>query len=91
MAGPRILVVDDNAELLTLLSSSFEEWGYEVHTATRGRAALELARRFGRIDVPVIAYGTPQVGVLLGPELGCRRFDAFDSELDLGALCLPRR
>ncbi|MFL5392646.1 MAG: response regulator [Myxococcales bacterium] len=45
MAGPRILVVDDNAELLTLLSSSFEEWGYEVHTATRGRAALELARK----------------------------------------------
>src|SRR4051812_38515507 len=45
MAGPRILVVDDNVELLTLLSSSFEEAGYAVHTAARGRAALELARK----------------------------------------------
>lgn len=45
MPGPRILVVDDNPELLTLLSSSFEEVGYQVHTATRGRAALDLARR----------------------------------------------
>ena len=45
MAGPRILVVDDNAELLTLLSSSFEEAGYAVQTATRGRSALELARK----------------------------------------------
>src|SRR2546430_13405557 len=45
MAGPRILVVDDNAELLTLLSSSFEEAGYAVQTAARGRSALELARK----------------------------------------------
>ena len=45
MAAPRILVVDDNQELLTLLSSSFEEAGYTVHTAARGRTALDLARR----------------------------------------------
>src|SRR5256885_1763212 len=45
MAGPRILVVDDNVELLTLLSSSFEEAGYAVQTAARGRAALDLARK----------------------------------------------
>jgi len=45
MAGPRILVVDDNAELLTLLSSSFEEAGYAVQTAARGRSALDLARK----------------------------------------------
>ena len=30
MPGPRILVVDDNPELLTLLSSSFEEAGYQA-------------------------------------------------------------
>ena len=45
MASPRILVVDDNPELLTLLSSAFEEAGYAVQTATRGRAALDLARK----------------------------------------------
>jgi len=41
----RILVVDDNPELLTLLSSSFEEAGYQVQTAARGRTALDLARK----------------------------------------------
>jgi DNA-binding response OmpR family regulator len=45
MAGPLILVVDDNPELLTLLSSSFEEAGYAVLTAARGRSALEQASK----------------------------------------------
>ncbi len=45
MSAPRILVVDDNRELLTLLSSSFEEAGYTVYTAARGRTALDLARK----------------------------------------------
>lgn len=45
MPAPRILVVDDNPELLTLLSSVFEEAGYAVSTALRGRTALDLARR----------------------------------------------
>src|SRR5437763_4067626 len=43
--APRILVVDDNPELLTLLSSAFEEAGYLVQTASRGRTALDLARK----------------------------------------------
>jgi DNA-binding response OmpR family regulator len=42
---PRILVVDDNPELLALLSSAFEEAGYSVQTALRGRSALDLAKR----------------------------------------------
>jgi two-component system OmpR family response regulator len=45
VSAPRILVVDDNPELLTLLSSAFEEAGYAVHTAARGRTALDLARK----------------------------------------------
>jgi ABC-type transport system substrate-binding protein len=59
--------------------------------SARDSAAVALAQRFDRNDVPVVIYGTPQMGALLGPELGCRRWDAFDSELDLGALCLTRR
>jgi DNA-binding response OmpR family regulator len=43
--APRILVVDDNPELLTLLSSSFEEAGYQVSIAARGRTALDLTRK----------------------------------------------
>jgi len=45
VSAPRILVVDDNPELLTLLSSAFEDAGYSVYTAARGRAALDLAKK----------------------------------------------
>lgn len=54
----------------------------------RDRAAVSLARRLERMEMPVIAYGTPQNGMLAGRELGCRRQDAFDAELDLTALCM---
>src|SRR5438105_12977949 len=43
--------MDDNPELLTLLSSAFEEAGYSVLTAPRGRTALDLARK----EKPVLA------------------------------------
>ena len=45
MSAPRVLLVDDNQELLTLLESAFEEAGYQVQTAIRGRTALEIARK----------------------------------------------
>jgi hypothetical protein len=54
----------------------------------RYRAAVELARRLATSDVPVVSFGAPKIGMLLSPKLGCRRSDAFDFELDLGALCL---
>ena len=57
---PRILVVDDNPELLTLLSSSFEEAGYQVQTAARGRTALELARK-EKPDLAVIDVLLPDL------------------------------
>ena len=65
-AVPRILVVDDNPELLALLSSSFEEAGYTVQTAHRGRAAIELAKR-ERPDLAVIDVLLPDV---MGFEVG---------------------
>src|SRR5690606_17005872 len=42
--APRILIVDDNTELVGLLSGAFEEAGYEVLQASRGRQALERAK-----------------------------------------------
>jgi DNA-binding SARP family transcriptional activator/streptogramin lyase len=54
----------------------------------RYRAAVKLARRLVRSDVPVASYGAPHIGLLLRPKLGCRHWDAFDFELDLSALCL---
>ncbi len=40
----RILVVDDNPELLSLLTQLFEDAGYEVTGANRGKQAVEQAR-----------------------------------------------
>jgi two-component system, OmpR family, response regulator len=42
--APRILVVDDNPELLSLLVQLFEDAGYEAAGAGRGAQALEAAR-----------------------------------------------
>jgi len=42
--APRILVVDDNQELLSLLTQLFEEAGYEVTGANRGKQAVEVAK-----------------------------------------------
>jgi len=41
---PTILVVDDNKELVALLTSLFEEAGYRVVGANKGKPAMELAR-----------------------------------------------
>jgi DNA-binding response OmpR family regulator len=53
-------VVDDNPELLTLLSSAFEEAGYQVQTAARGRTALDLVRR-ERPDLAILDVLLPDV------------------------------
>jgi CheY-like chemotaxis protein len=58
--APRILVVDDNPELLTLLSSAFEEAGYAVQTAARGRTAVEMARK-ERPDLAVVDVLLPDL------------------------------
>jgi DNA-binding response OmpR family regulator len=58
--APRILVVDDNPELLTLLSSAFEEAGYVVQTAARGRTAVEMSRK-ERPDLAVIDVLLPDL------------------------------
>jgi CheY-like chemotaxis protein len=42
--APRILVVDDNQELLSLLTQLFEDAGYEVTGASRGKQAVDQAR-----------------------------------------------
>ncbi|HXN82323.1 MAG TPA: response regulator [Myxococcales bacterium] len=60
MPPPRILVVDDNPELLALLSSAFEEAGYAVQTALRGRNALDLAKK-ERPDLAVLDVLLPDL------------------------------
>ena len=43
---PRILVVDDEADLLTVLKIGLETEGYDVLTASDGEQGLALARQF---------------------------------------------
>jgi ABC-type oligopeptide transport system substrate-binding subunit len=56
--------------------------------AARDRAAAALAARIAISDVPVVAFGTRELGVVLGPRLGCRVWNGVDAGLDLAALCL---
>ena len=57
----------------------------------RDRAAVRLALRLAVRDVPVVPYGTPTIGAVLGPRLGCRVWNGVDSAPDLAALCLEKR
>ena len=45
MAKPKILVVDDDPEIVTMLSLRLGRRGYEVQTASDGHKAIELAKR----------------------------------------------
>jgi DNA-binding response OmpR family regulator len=63
---PKVLVVDDNSELLALLSSSLEDAGYVVMTAQRGRAALDLVKK-DKPDVAIVDILLPDV---MGFEVG---------------------
>ena len=58
--------------------------------SARDRAAIRLASRLAKRDVPVIAYGTPTLGAVLGDDLGCRVWNGVDAGLDLAALCVKR-
>lgn len=46
VVGCRILIVDDNKDLATVLSHVLEFHGYEVRTAVDGLAALDSAAEF---------------------------------------------
>jgi CheY-like chemotaxis protein len=66
MTRPRILLVDDNAELLTLLARLVEAEGWEPVPAPRGRAGLD-ALTAGRIDVAAVDVLLPD---MMGYEVG---------------------
>ncbi len=54
----RVLVVEDEENLLTLLRNYLEREGFEVHEALDGREALEIARRT-EPDVVVLDWMLP--------------------------------
>ncbi len=57
-ALPRLLVVDDEPNILELLGASLRYEGFEIATATNGREALALARTF-RPDALVVDVMMP--------------------------------
>ena len=58
--SPTILVVDDNKELVALLTSLFEEAGYVVVGASKGKPAVELIKTEA-IDVALIDVLLPDM------------------------------
>jgi len=58
--GPRILVVDDEPNILSTLAPLLRSHGYDVSTATHGRAALEALTGL-RPDLMVLDLGLPDI------------------------------
>ena len=65
--GRKILLVDDNADLLDMVSVLFEERGLEVFTASSGAKALEILKQVRDIDAVVTDVVMPGMS---GVELG---------------------
>ena len=57
----RLLVVEDNAELLRLTAELLESAGFEVHTAANGRLALDRLAT-AEYDVVVSDISMPDLG-----------------------------
>jgi DNA-binding response OmpR family regulator len=75
---PRILFLEDEEDLLSSLVAFFTREGYDVHSASGGRAALEIARRV-RPDIAVM-----DVMLHEGPE-GPNGMDGFEVLRELRA------
>lgn len=82
-AVPRILLVDDDRKLLSLLDRGFRYEGFDVRVATLGAQGLELARA-DPPDVVVLDIGMPDVN---GFDV-CRRLRAH---LDVPVIMLTAR
>ena len=57
----RVLVVDDEANIVELLSVSLKFQGFEVSTATNGAQALDRAREV-RPDAVILDVMMPEIG-----------------------------
>jgi two-component system phosphate regulon response regulator PhoB len=85
-APPRVLVVDDERDLLALVSFNLGQAGFEVQSATRGQEALAAVRR-ARPSVVVLDVMLPD---LSGVEV-CRNLRADPDTTDLAVLMLTAR
>ena len=58
--GMRVLIVDDNIDLVMMLASALRSKGYTIRSAYTGTDGLELARRW-RPDVVLLDIGLPGI------------------------------
>ena len=58
MNSMKILIIDDDENLLALLSKNIESWGYEAIPASSGKEALDMIRNV-KADVIVLDYLMP--------------------------------
>jgi CheY-like chemotaxis protein len=59
--APRVLIVEDTPDLLTLLGKLVERMGYEALTAASAARALELLEREPRFDLLLTDWAMPEV------------------------------
>ncbi len=58
MNGPRVLLVDDEPQILRVLRTSLQTQGFQVSTAPNGETALDLLTRTS-IDLVILDLGLP--------------------------------
>ena len=80
MQPRRILLVDDESYVTSLLASKLERLGDEVHIANDGAEAFELALQI----VPDLIVTDFQMPIMSGFELGCRlKLDPITAQIPL--------
>lgn len=60
MAKIKILLVDDEVDLLELMSKRIESWGYDLIVATNGKEALDMLKS-EEPDIIVLDYMMPDM------------------------------
>lgn len=66
MKGKRILAVDDSVLITSMLSSMFEEEGYDYHTCKNGQEGLDTLKNDSNFDLIITDLNMP---VLNGLEM----------------------
>lgn len=78
MAGKKILIVDDEEDLLAAMKIRLLSWGYDVVTASSGEEAVRIAKEGGvALDAIVMDLVMPGMG---GIE-GLRRIRRFNKRI----------
>lgn len=76
--GKKILIVDDEPDLLMVAAFRLRKMGYEVLTARDGREALELAEK----ETPALIFLDLRLPLISGQEV-CRRIKSDDRLKDI--------